>query len=170
MGSLSQSLLEFLRERRGDRGAMANLRCALVESKRHRAWPLLARFRGIGDDFSALAVQYLAGFYATHPQEEGMEGNFGETCRRLLSDDERQKAHSSGEPGPISRRFQHLLAAQGEEVFSRVLRLVVRAKAEGVPVNYGQLFDDLMQWRLYPETIRVRWARSFWASMAEEVP
>jgi CRISPR system Cascade subunit CasB len=169
MGSLSQSLLEFLRQRRDDRGAMANLRCALIESKRQRAWPMLARFQGVGDDFRALVVQHVAGCYATHPQEEGILGNFGETCRRLLSDDERQKASSTGEPGPITRRFQHLLAAQGEEVFARVVRFVLRAKSESIPVHYGELLHDLMQWRSNPEAVKVRWARSFWAPTAEEI-
>lgn len=168
MGTLSQSLLAFLREHRDDRGIMANLRCALVESKRHRAWPLLARFHGIGDDFCALAVQHIAGFYGTHPQEEALDANFGATCRRLLSADEREKLSSTGDPGPLSRRFQHLLAAQGEEVFERVLRLVLRAKAEGIPIHYGQLFEDLMQWRYNSEAVRTRWARGFWAPFAEE--
>jgi len=35
-------LLEQLRRRKEDRGMMADLRCALVESKKHRAWLLAA--------------------------------------------------------------------------------------------------------------------------------
>lgn len=162
MANASEPLLEFLRERREDRGAMASLRCALVESKRHRAWPLLARFRGIGTDPRALAVQLVAGLYASHP-EECHQGDLGSTCRAFLTEEERQEMELTGRPGPICRRVQHLLAAEGEEVLQRVLRLVLRAKAENVPVNYGQLLEDLMRWHFNPEAIRVRWARSFWA-------
>lgn len=164
MPNASQPLLDFLREHRDDRGAMASLRCALVDAKRYRAWPLLARFHGIGSDFRALAVQLVAGLYASHP-DECDNGDLGSTCRAFLSDDERLMIDSKGEPGPVSRRMQHLLAAEGEEVFLRVLRLVLRAKGEGVPVNYGRLFEDLLQWRYDPDAVRVRWARGFWAAM-----
>ena len=159
----SSKLLAFLREHRDDRGVMASLRCALVDGKRQRAWPLLARFQGIGSDFRALAVQLIAGLYASHP-EECDEGDLGSTCRAFLREDERLMIDSKGEPGPVSRRVQHLLAAEGEEVFPRVLRLVLRAKAENVPVNYGRLLEDFMQWRYDPDAVRVRWARSFWAA------
>ena len=163
-------LLEFLRARSNDRGLMADLRCALGESKRHRAWPVLAAFGGIGDerDWRAMCVQTIAGLFALHPRETA-EDDFGTTCRALLSNDERQKLHDARDIGPISRRFQHLLAADGEEVFGRVVRLVMRAKSEEVPINYGRLHDDLMKWQYSPEAVRVRWAKSFWVPHVEEV-
>lgn len=161
-------LLEFLRARSNDRGLMADLRCALVESKRHRAWPALAALGGVGDDWRAMCVQTVAGLYATHPKEAS-EGDFGTTCRALLSDDERKTLHEAREVGPLSRRFQHLLAADREEVFGRVVRLVMRAKSEDMPVNYGCLHDDLMKWQFNPEAVRVRWAKSFWVPHVEEV-
>lgn len=161
-------LLEFLRARSSDRGLLADLRSALVESKRHRAWPVLAAFGGVGDDWRALCVQTVAGLYAMHPKETA-EGDFGATCRALLSDDERQKLHDAREIGPLSRRFQHLLAADREEVFGRVTRLVLRAKSEEVPVNFERLYEDLMKWQYNPESVRVRWAKSFWVPNVEEV-
>ena len=42
-------LLAYLRQRKNDRGAMADLRCALNPTKLPRAWPLLARVGGIGN-------------------------------------------------------------------------------------------------------------------------
>ncbi len=156
------SLMAFLRGVREDRGAMANLRCALVEGKRHRAWPLLARFEGVGSDPRALAVQLVAGLYASHP-EESHDGDLGTTCRALLAEEEQAEMDSGGKPGPVSRRVQHLLAAEGDEVFQRVLRMILRAKAANVPVNYVQLLDDLLRWRYDSEAVQVRWARSFWA-------
>jgi CRISPR system Cascade subunit CasB len=163
MANTSRTVLDFLRGHRDDRGAMATLRCALIDAKRHRAWPILARFDGIGSDFRALTVQLIAGLYASHP-DECNNGDLGSTCRAFASEAERSMIDSKGELGPVSRRMQHLLAAEGEEVFPRVLRLVLRAKAEGVPVNYGQLLEDLMQWRYDPDAVRVRWARGFWVA------
>lgn len=161
-------VLEFLRARSSDRGLLADLRCALVESKRHRAWPVLAAFGGVGDDWRALNVQTVAGLYAMHPKEKA-EGDFGTTCRALLSEDERQKLHDAREVGPLSRRFQHLLAADREEVFDRVTRLVMRAKSAEVAVNYDGLFEDLKKWQYNPEAVRVRWAKSFWVPNVEEI-
>jgi CRISPR type I-E-associated protein CasB/Cse2 len=82
--------------------------------------------------------------------------------------EELKKIATAGEVGPISRRFQHLLAAEGEEVFSRTLRFVMRCKSQDVSIDYQRLFDDLMQWQYYPESVRTRWARSFWAPREEE--
>lgn len=168
-----EGLLKFLRSRQEDRGFMANLRCALVDSKRHRAWPYLANFGGIGDKHGNKVVQAIAGLYASHP-EETKDGNFGTMCRKLLSDDERQKLNQAEGIGPLSRRFQHLLAAEGDEIFDRVGRLVLRAKAQDIPVNYEQLYKDLLDWEYHADWVRVRWAQSFWTpeveSEVEETP
>lgn len=162
----AEKLFAFLRSRREDRGLMANLRCALVESKRHRAWPYLGRVGGIGDKHINRVVQTIASLYAIYP-EETQEGNIGALCRRLLHEDERKKLTNAEGVGPISRRVQHLLAAEGDEVFDRVARFVLRAKAEGIPVNYEQLYKDLLAWEWHADGVRVRWAGSFWAPEAE---
>lgn len=166
-----EKMFAFLHNHREDRGAIANLRCALIESKRHRAWPLLGRIGGIGTDHKSRAVAAIAGYYATHPPaaDEQPQGNLGDLCRKLLDNDERVKLDKADGVGPISRRFQHLLAADGEEVFDRVLRFVLRAKAEGIPINYERLYRDLLDWEYYPDRVRVRWARSFWAPQTQEV-
>jgi CRISPR system Cascade subunit CasB len=162
MANSFRPLLHFLRVYRHDHGTMASLRCALVDRQRERAWPLLARFQGIGSDYRALIVQLIAGLYASHPLE-GHDGDLGSTCRAFLSEQERLMMDSTGHPGPVSRRVQQLLAADGEEVFPRVRRLVQRAKADDVPINYARLIEDLIEWRHDPDAVRARWARGFWA-------
>lgn len=167
----AKKLLKFLRSRREDRGVMADLRCALVDGKRHRAWPYLGYLGGIGDQPSERAVQTIAGLYATHP-EETQEGDFGGMCHKFLGEEERNKLDTAEGVGPISRRFQHLLAADREEIFDRVMRFVLRAKAEEIPVNYAELFESLCNWQ-WPEAaerVRTRWAQSFWAPRLEEEP
>lgn len=161
-----ESLLKFLRSRQEDRGFMANLRCILVDSKQHRAWPYVANFGGIGEKHCNKVVQTVAGLYASHP-EETHDGNYGAMCRKLLSDDERQKLNQAEGIGPVSRRFQHLLAAEGDEIFDRVVRLVLRAKAQDIPVNYEQLYKDLLDWEYHADWVRVRWAQSFWTPEVE---
>jgi CRISPR system Cascade subunit CasB len=150
-------LLEQLRRIKDHRGLMADLRCSLVEGKEHRAWAALSRIHvDVDDDVKAL----VAGLYATHPEETD-QGNLGTTCRIL------EIKRDSGSKGddkvtPTERRFQHLLAAEaGRELFARVTRMVLMAKAQGVPVNYERLVVDLGYWN---EGTRREWASAFWDS------
>lgn len=156
------ALLEQLRriKAKDDRGMMANLRCALVNGKKQRAWPALHRIQvQIEDEVKSL----VAGLYATHP-EEASHGNFGTTCKQLDAKPD-SGAKDEGKVSPIERRFQHLLAAEaGEELFSRVVRLALMAKAKGVPVNYEQLIEDLEPRRW--ESVRRKWASAFWDAYA----
>jgi len=169
METSSSRLLDFLRRQKENRGLMANLRCALVENKRRRIWPTLAYYEGIGNDFKALTIQYVAGFFATHPKEDPNAGNFGYSCRQLMNEEERQKL-MEGDVGPLSRRFQHLLAAEGDEVFGRVMRLLLRCKSEGIPINYARLLYDLSRWQYGTDSVRTQWATSFWTPREEEKP
>lgn len=163
---IQHRLLEFLHSRREDRGLMADLRCALVDGKRHRAWPYLGQFGGIGDGYKAQAIQTIAGLYASH-SEESSEGDLGTLCRQLLGDEERKQLATAQGVGPISRRFQHLLAAQGREVFDRAVRLILRAKAEDKKVNYSGLYEDFLKWEYQSDRVKTEWARSFWSPFAD---
>lgn len=147
--------LEKLRKYKDDRGMMANLRCALVESKRHRAWPPLSRL-GISIEDPVLPI--VAGLYATHPSE-AYEGNFGKTCK--LIELKRDQKASDDMLTPTERRFQHLLAAEKDEVLDRVQRMVLMAKSHDVPVNYGQLATDLKFWN---DRTKREWASAFWTT------
>jgi CRISPR system Cascade subunit CasB len=142
---------------------MANLRCILVESKKHRAWPVLNR---IGVDIKRDVAALIAGLYATHP-EESLEGNFGTVCKAIEMR-RGEKRSDDNKLTPTERRFQHLLAAEkGAELHDRVTRIVLMAKSQGVPVNYMQLEKDLAYWN---ERTKIEWASTFWTPGAEPVP
>ncbi len=149
-------LLEQLRRRKEDRGMMADLRCTLVESKKHRAWPVLHR---LGVAVTNPLAAMVAALYATHP-EETQEGNFGATCR-VVQSHRGDNRNDDSKLTPTERRFLHLLAAEkGDELYKRVTRMVFLAKSQGVPVNYEQLETDLKFWN---DRTRTAWAASFWA-------
>lgn len=131
------ALVQWLRTQRTRRGVLAQLRCGIVPGKQQRAWPLLARFDGI-EGHKGEVVRTIAALFAAHP-EESVSGSMGGVCRKLRSDDERR---DNEKPGPIGMRFQHLLAAETAEVCPRVVRLILRAKAQGIPVNYEQLEQE----------------------------
>ena len=153
-------LLERLRKQKDNRGMMANLRCILVDNKKHRAWPALNRLGiAIKDDDSA----YVAGLFATHP-EETSAGNFGATCKAI----EQKRGDKQSDDSKLTsteRRFQHLLTAEKSELYGRVLRLVLMAKSQGVSVNYEKLISDLKFWGNRTKT---EWANAFWTPGAEE--
>lgn len=155
------NLLERLRKYKDDRGMMANLRCILVDNKKHRAWPALSR---LGVEVSNEVSAYVAGLYATHP-EETSNGNFGVTCKAI----EQKRGDKRGDDSkltPTERRFQHLLAAGKDEVSERVMRMVLMAKSQGVPVNYTQLEADL---RFWTDRTKTDWAASFWTPGTEPI-
>ena len=151
-------LLDQLRwyKQKDDRGIMADLRCVLVDSKKHRAWSALHRLGvAITDTNSA----YIAGFFAMHPNE-ATKGNFGNTC--LIIEQKRRETRSKDNKlTPTERRFQHLLNAErGTELYGRLIRMVKLAKSNEVPVNYEQLKTDLKFWN---EQTKTEWADAFWS-------
>lgn len=154
------ALVQWLRTQKERRGVLAQLRCGIVPGKQQRAWPLLARFDGI-EGHKGEVVRTIAALYAAHP-DESPSGSMGSMCRKLCSGDEKP---DDEKPGPIGVRFQHLLAAETAEVCPRVVRLVLRAKVRGIPVDYEQLQEDLLQWA-FPQKrkyVQERWAQQFWA-------
>lgn len=154
-------LIEQLQKHKDNRGMMANLRCVLAKNKKHRAWPILNRLGiSIDDDISA----YIAGLFATHPESTD-KGNLGTTCNTIET--QRGEKHSDDSKlTPIERRFQHLLTAEpGRELFDRVLRIVLMAKAQGVPINYAKLATDLKFWP--SDRTKREWATGFWAQDAK---
>lgn len=149
------AFMERLRRYAGDRGMMANLRCILVEAKKHRAWPVLNR---IGVNITNNEDAIVAGLFAAH-QDESQVGNFGVTCKSI-EHRRGEKPSDDNKLTPTERRFQHLLAAEkGEELYQRVTRMVLMAKSQDVPVNYEQLATDLRRWN---DRTKTEWAASFW--------
>lgn len=155
-------LLERLRKHQNNRGMMANLRCVLVDTKKHRAWPILNR---LGIDIGNEVAAFVAGLYATHP-EETFAGNFGSTCK-TIEHRRGDKPNDDNKLTPTERRFQHLLTAERAELNDRVLRLVLMAKAQGIPVNYAQLATDLKFWS---DRTKIEWATSFWSQGVPPAP
>ena len=154
-------ILERLRKNKDNRGMMANLRCILVDNKKHRAWPALNRLGiAIKDNNSA----YVAGLFATHP-EETSSGNFGITCK-TIEQKRGDKRSDDNKLTPTERRFQHLLTAERDELYRRVLRLVLMAKSQGIPINYEKLIPDMKFWG---ERTKTEWASDFWTQGATPV-
>ena len=144
----AEKVMKYLRGLRENRGAMADLRCALTDTRRHRAWPWLAAVGGIEN----AQIEVVVGLYAYHP-EETASGNLGTVCRRL-----------SGEHNSFDGRFRRLLACDRNEICEHLRPVVLAAKAKNIPINYEQLLLDLIVWA---ERVKARWAKEYW-SVAKE--
>lgn len=142
-------LMAYLRRLRNDRGAMAELRCALSPNKLPRAWPLLGQVGGIGNP----RIETLAGLFAYHPDETST-GNLGTTCRKL-----------SGENESFDARFRRLLVCDRDEILDRLRAVILAAKGKGIPINYQELFVDLCYWG---SNVKARWAREYWGAPENE--
>lgn len=148
-------LIERLRNFEEDRGMMANLRCLLVKNKVHKGWPALNR---VGVKIENQEQGFISGLFALHPKVTG-KGNLGETCKAI----ELARGDNRGEDSrltPTERRFQHLLSAEKKELMDRVLRIILLAKAHGIPINYEQLESDIRYWG---DRVKIKWASSFWS-------
>ena len=150
-------LLAYLHQLRNDRGAMADLRCAVNPARRARAWPLLARVGGIDRPI----YEAVAGLYAYHPDSPGDRPtrNLGETCR-LIADTSRRPDGTS----TFDIRLNRLLTCDRDEIGERLRPVILAAKAKGIPVNYEELFADLCYWG---DNVKARWAREYWGAPAD---
>ncbi len=156
-----------------DRGTLALLRGALTDSpeRQMRAWRVVARFGGIPSDdpHKAEVVRTVAGLLALpHLSHARGRKSFGHACLELLGEDERKSLHQPGQPGPVARRMQQLLAATRGEVCDRVRQLgrrLDRLDREKLALDFNQLYSDLLRWSDYT---KARWAADFWGASEEE--
>ncbi len=159
-------------KRDDDRGTLALLRGALTDSgeRQIRSWRVLARFGGIPSDdpHRAEVVRAVAGLLALPGLRHAADaGSFGKACRKLLCDDERKSLHKAEQPGPVSRRMQHLLAATRSEACDRVRQLGRRLDGAGATLDFNRLHSDLLRWS---DHAKAQWAADFWGATEEEIP
>ena len=108
MEQRSIKLLSYLRSLKDNRGAMADLRCAVSDTRRHRAWPWLAAVGGI----ESIVIETVAGLYAHHP-EETQDG----ACRSAPARNWPLGSVARGKP--VVSRFAKILYVSSDLLTSR---------------------------------------------------
>jgi CRISPR system Cascade subunit CasB len=147
--------LEGLRDRE-DRGALAALRRGLGQSP--GSTPEMYRYvvRWVPADAAPYreASYYLAAaLFASHPAPGG-NGNLGAAFRSSLQADQDAAA--------VERRFVALLAAHRDDLAFYLRQAISYLRAKEVPVDWHQLFGDLLAWPHQDGYVQKRWARAFW--------
>jgi CRISPR type I-E-associated protein CasB/Cse2 len=157
LATLVAKLVEIENQR--DLGKLSALRAWWRPSARYIAVPVMGDLllkAGVGPRFDDPVWTALPALFAIHRlHTERGRFNLGATCRELAG-----AARETFAP-----HFRRLLACGTiEELIERLRRLVQRAKAEGVAVNYLQLGIDMLQWRKSAEDaqeVKTRWAKEY---------
>lgn len=100
-------------------------------------------------------IYYLtAALFALHPSEGNGQGNLGAHLK--------QAAGQRNDSDAAERRFTALLNTRRDDLDKPMRRAVMMLKQQEIPVNWRQLFSDLLLWD-HPKKLTQRaWANSFW--------
>lgn len=110
------------------------------------------------------AAYYLtAALFAYHP-ENIPSGNLGAHLRATIA--------AGGNEQATERRFVVLLQSHPSDLSVQLRHAVSYLKSKDQPINWQQLFEDLLRWDHPQQYIQKRWAGSFWqqGSARSEVP
>lgn len=149
------AFLQFLRDKREDRGIMADLRCALIQARESHAWPHLAKFCDLTKPQEKLAFSGAAVAFALDPGNEEKNNDIGTVMRRIATADNRADGLNT-----FRMRFQRLLACDSREELTEQLHGIFQAaKQKGIGIDPDKLFYDIWYWG---NDVKLRWAQSFW--------
>ncbi len=62
----------------------------------------------------------------------------------------------------IEHRFNHLLAADQEELPMRLRPVIRLIASNGLNIHWPSLLDDLLRWDHPDRFVQIRWSRVFW--------
>lgn len=106
------------------------------------------------DTYREAAYYLVAALYALHPVTTN-QGNFGDHMKQVAG---RRKDSDAAE-----RRFTALLNARLEDIAAPLRQAMTMLKGEELPVNWLQLFSDLLHWSNPKKVSQRAWANGFWA-------
>jgi len=153
VGALSRLESE---DRGTDRATMAALRAGLRASNgvATEMMPFVAPFLPERESKRDEHFFQIAALFALHPQNTFF-GTFAGAFRELADD----KGSES-----IEKRFQMLLACEGEQLFRHLQQCVSLLHSGNIPVNWRRLLEDLTlhSWDDPERPLQLRWAREFY--------
>lgn len=145
-----------------DRGVMADLRHGLSKATEYRAWSHVAPWcTGFDHERERRIWLTVAAGFAIH-QRTSETGNMGTVARALATGQGRDDKGLA----TFDARFRRFLScSSASEVCDHLGSVLRTAEGHGVPVNFVQLFDDLVHWG---DKVKVRWATEYWGSAQPE--
>ena len=152
----SNPYITFLLSLKENRGALAALRRGLgrTPGTTPEMYPYIVPW--LPDKVSAQmeAAYYLtAALFAYHPVNT-LSGNLGDHLRATIN--------GGGNEQATERRFVALLQCHPDDLPGHLRHAVSYLKSKEQPVNWQQLFEDLLKWDHPQRFVQKRWAGSFW--------
>ena len=150
--------------KKDDRGALAHLRRGFSEATEYRAWPYIAGWcRNLANDRDRRIWLTVSAGFATHLRTVHGSGNMGDVVRRLATGGDTRRPLEALKS--FDGRFRRLLTCSSAEELSRHLQGIIRAaERKGIPVDFEQLFWDLIRWENPESKVRIKWAAAYWAT------
>lgn len=156
MADREYALVNYLVERKDDRAMLAALRRGLGQSPGTVAdmYPYVTPFLGLNPTLKSEETAYqLAALFGLHPEIAG-QGNMGDHLHEL--------AKQQGDSTATDRRFTQLLRMRRDNMDARLRQHVQLLKSGGVPINWHQLYYDLMSWDHNQHFVQKKWAAGYW--------
>lgn len=152
----SNPYITYLLSLKENRGALAALRRGLGRppGTAPEMYPYVVPWLPERASRQVEAVYYLiAALFAYHP-ENASSGNLGDHLRATIA--------AGGNEQATERRFVALLQCHPDDLPAHLRHVISYLKSKEQPVNWQQLFDDLLKWDHPQRFIQKRWAGSFW--------
>ncbi len=92
----------------------------------------------------------IGGLLASHPEAAEAGANLGATL------------HAVGTHESAERRMVALLNARRDQLPELLRQAIALASSARVPVNYRQLFQDVLDWEQEDRRVQLRWASYYW--------
>lgn len=162
MQTNTHPFITYLESLREDRGALAALRRGLGQppGDAREMYPYVVRWLPAEAGAQRETAYYLvAALFAYHP-DPGGNGNLGQAFRRTLD--------TNGDSTATERRFTALLTAHQDDLPFYLRQAISYLKSKEVPVDWHQLFADILAWGHPAGYIQKHWARAFWGRSTSE--
>lgn len=158
----------LIRITKDNRGVLAELRKGLGREP----WTEVALFPYVAlftnkDTFPSRekSLYMIAALFASHPMNKE-DGNMGDSLSALKRRKMAEISEGSGGDG-IERRFVQLLKTDFDNLPIILRQQINLLKSNNIPVNWGQLLEDLQAWNHPDGYVQRNWAKSFWSDYKE---
>lgn len=163
------AFVDYLTQRKGDRGFLADLKKGRTGTTQHKAWKHLGPWCDLRKEHTRIVYQTVAASFAFNSRHKRAENpvNFGHTLltlkARTSSSDNKEKNDS------LDLRVRKLLeTCSTKNRCARVLSFIRRCEKEKISIDYVELLLDLLYWNseTYPKNLK--WAASYWSMKGDD--
>lgn len=153
-------LIEWLEDHKEDRGVMAALRHGLGQPPGSvvEMYPyIIPKLPHAVPKSTENAYFLIASLFALHPSFTDT-GNFGDHFHQICK---KSPEHADA----VERRFKALLASHPDDLPDYLRQAVSFLKSKDEPINWSQLFKDVLDWGSPIHKVQRNWADSFWGDI-----